>query len=113
MVDLMQQIDLSSIGHVAQHAIDMNGWSIDSFLSNLGTSLKRWAGRIMTVIGIVAIIVAVWFGFKIVTDKQQRGKWIVDFLIALTFAGLFLTGGYALFKSMSGGISSSVKDMGR
>lgn len=95
------------------HSFDMNAWTVDSFLSNLGSSFKRWTSLIMTVLGVLAIIVAAWFGFKVVTDKQQRGKWLLDFVIAMAVAGLLLTGGYALFNSISSGVSNSVKRMGR
>ena len=115
-IDILQQLqhfDMSSIGHATQHAFDMNSWTIDSFLKNFGSSLKRWSGLIMIVLGVLTIIVAVWFAFKIVTDKQQRGKWVLDFLIAMIVAGLLLFGGYSLFSSVSSGVSRSVKQMGR
>jgi len=115
-IDVLQQLqhfDMSSIGHTAQHTFDMNGWTVDSFLKNFGSSLKRWAGLIMIVLGALTIIVAVWFAFKVVTDKQQRSKWMLDFLIAMIVAGLLLFGGYGLFSSVSSGVSRSVKQMGR
>lgn len=116
MIDVLQQLqhfDMSSIGHAAQHTFDMNAWTVDSFLKNFGSTLKRWAGLIMIVLGVLAIIVAGWFLFKVVTDKQQRSKWLFDLIIALAAAGLLLFGGYGLFSSVSSGVSRSVKQMGR
>lgn len=115
-IDVLQQLqhfDMSSIGHAAQHTFDMNSWTVDSFLKNFGSTLKRWAGLIMIVLGALAIIVAGWFLFKVVTDKQQRSKWLLDLIIALAAAGLLLFGGYGLFSSVSSGVSRSVKQMGR
>ena len=109
MVDMLSQVDVGTI----LHSFDMNAWTVDSFLSNLGSSFKRWAGLIMTVLGVVSIIVAVWFAFKVATDKQQRGKWLIDLIIALIVAGALLFGGYSLFSSISSGISTSAKQMGR
>jgi drug/metabolite transporter (DMT)-like permease len=115
-IDVLQQLqhfDMSSIGHTAQHAFDMNSWTVDSFLKNFGSSLKRWAGSAMIVFGVLIMFLVMYFAFKVVSDKQQRGKWLFDLFVALIFAGLLLYGGYSLFSSVSSGVSRSVKQMGR
>lgn len=115
-IDVLQQLqhfDMSSIGHTAQHAFDMNAWTVDSFLKNFGSSLKRWAGLAMIVFGVLIMFLVMYFAFKVVSDKQQRGKWLFDLFVALIFAGLLLYGGYGLFSSVSSGVSRSVKQMGR
>ena len=109
MVDMLSQVDVGTI----LHSFDMNAWTVDSFLSNLSSSFKRWTGLVMTVLGVISILAAAWFMFKVITDKQQRGKYILDLIIALVAAGLLLFGGYSLFSSISSGISSSAKQMGR
>lgn len=91
-----------------------SGFDIGTFLDNSGKTLGKWFGLAAIILGLVAIIYAI---YQIATGLMSHGKkqvnWFVT--IALLLFGGMLTvggGGFEFVKGIAGGGQKTITDLG-
>lgn len=91
------------------------GFDVGTFLSNSGTTLGTWFSLASIIIGLVAIIYAIW---QIASGLMSHGKKQVNWFITiiLLFFGGVLTlgtgGGFDYIKGIAGGGKQTIEDLG-
>lgn len=88
-------------------------WSIDSFLQNANTTLQRWGGYVVILLGAVMLIVGVYMIAKglITHGKGQPVSWPIA-LICLILGGAFSVSGWNLVTSFADGANQTIQDLG-
>ena len=91
-------------------------WDIDSFLTNLGTKLQTWGSLVFIILGVIALIVAI---YKLVTGLMSHGKgqppnWFVILLLFLVGGALVAagTGSFDWVKGIAEGGKTTIEGLG-
>ena len=92
-------------------------WDIESFLTNLANSIKKWGGLALVVLGVCMVLVAV---FKTATGLMNHGKgqppnWLMILILFLLGGALCAAGGtqaWDFVSKISKGGSKTIEDLG-
>lgn len=93
------------------------GWSLDSFLQNLGNAAKVYGGYIVILIGIVLVLFGVVSIFKAINAKSDRGEsptpHIVKAVLSIIIGGAMSVMGWQFAELLSSGGAETVQDLGQ
>lgn len=89
-------------------------FDIGTFLSNSSSTLGKWFSLAAIIIGLVAIIYAIW---QIASGLMSHGKKQVNWFVTvalLLFGGMltFSGGGFDYVKGIAGGGQKTIEDLG-
>lgn len=86
-------------------------WDVTQFLANAQNITTTVGGSLMTVLGVIAVLVAVFKGFSKMTSEQSRSSWpkIIGLFV---LGGMMIAGGISLFISMASGVKGTVDMLG-
>ena len=84
------------------------GNDFNTFLDNAGGDITRWAGVIVGILGIIALLAGVYF---LVTGLISQGKkhvsWVVVVLLFVV-GGMMAVGGWSTVASIGAGLNETV-----
>lgn len=86
-------------------------WDLGSFFKNAAERAKEWGGAFLVLIGIIAVIVAVYqIVSGLISDRKQI-SWLK--VIALLFiGGALIAGGWGFVASVADGGSKTINELG-
>lgn len=90
-------------------------WSLNSFLDNLKNSGSYWGALIVTIIGIAAVVIAV---FQIVKGFASGGRsqtnWAFVILLFIFGGAMMVTGlgGWTLLQNIANGSNNTINQLG-
>lgn len=105
-------LDIDSLNHILANthvvlgASDPGGW-----IDNGTDKLKEWGAKAAVFFGTALLILALWFMFKIIGSKSNRGKNALLCLGACVIGGVLIYGGVDFLESISSGGYNGVKDL--
>lgn len=100
---LLQLMDNNSTG----------GWSVQNFLTNTNSTLRTWGGIIVSIIGVVMVIVAIFnIGKGLMGGGRGQVNWVLNIILFLVGGALAFGGGWGLVESASKGGSDTLNQLG-
>lgn len=88
-------------------------WDLESFLTNLSSTLTNWFGLATTVLGIVAVAYAT---YQIVSGLMSHGKkqvnWGITIFLLLVGGALSVSGGFRFVQGIAEGGRKTIEDLG-
>lgn len=98
---------------VSSNALAGAGWDLGTFLKNANKTLDSWFGLAILILGIVAILYAV---FQITTGLMSHGKkptnWGVAITLLLVGGMLALPGSFGFVKGIAEGGKKTIEEIG-
>lgn len=90
-----------------------SGWSINTFLTTLNTSLNNWGSLFVTCVGVVMVIVAVVKIAKgLMSHGQGQVNWVLNIALLLIGGMLAWSGGWGIIGDMSEGANDTLNELG-
>lgn len=107
-------LGLSDMFPVLDHVNMVAGaWDLESFLKKSTTTLTKWFGLGVTLLGLIAVALAIW---QITSGLMSHGKkqvnWGVTLILLLVGGALTATGGYDFVKGIAQGGKKTIQDLG-
>lgn len=87
-------------------------WDLGSFLQNATSTLKKWGGYLIILIGVVMVV---WSVVMIARGLISHGKTQVSWpvaIILLILGGAFMAGGFSFVEKIASGGKQTIEDLG-
>lgn len=90
-----------------------SGWSVQNFLTNTNSTLRAWGGIIVSIIGVVMVIVAIFnIGKGLMGGGRGQVNWVLNIILFLVGGALAFGGGWTLVQDVSKGGSDTLNQLG-
>lgn len=93
-----------------------NKWDLGNFLQNATNTIKTWGGYLITLIGVVMIIVAVYQIAKGLIGHGKQGQptnWFVVIGLLIIGGALSVAGGFLWVSNIAQGGKKTIEDLGK
>lgn len=105
-------LDVDSLNHIITNSHFVLGASDPgSWIDNGREKLVEWGGKGAAFLGTALILLGLWFAFKIISSKSNRGLNALLFLGACVVGGVLIYGGVSFLESISSGGYNGVKSI--
>lgn len=87
-------------------------WDLGSFLKNATSTLEKWGGYLICLIGVVMVV---WSVVMIARGLISHGKTQVSWAVAiilLILGGAFMVGGFSFVSEIASGGKKTIEDLG-
>ena len=109
----MEQLFYLVQAQFAQLMASGSGWSVQNFLDNTNSTLRTWGGVIVSIIGVVMVIVAIFnIGKGLMGGGRGQVNWVLNIILFLVGGALAFGGGWSLVQDVSKGGSDTLNQLG-
>ena len=110
---MMEQLIYTVQGALLQLMDSGSGWSVQNFLTNTNSTLRAWGGIIVSIIGVVMVIVAIFnIGKGLMGGGRGQVNWVLNIILFLVGGALAFGGGWSLVQDVSKGGSDTLNQLG-
>ena len=89
-----------------------SNWDIGAFLQNSTTTLQKWGGYLIALIGVILILVGIVMVAKgIAMHGKTQTNWVVA-IAAIIIGGALFAGQWTFVKNIASGGQKTITDLG-
>lgn len=87
-------------------------WDLSTFLQNAKTTIEKWGGYFIMLLGVIMVIVAVYQAAKgLISPQKSQTNWLIVVAL-LIFGGALTAGGYTWVSGIAEGGKTTIDELG-
>ncbi|MEW4426016.1 hypothetical protein AB1I68_00815 [Paenibacillus pabuli] len=88
-------------------------WDLGSFLGNSKTTLTKWAGLAVALIGVICVFIAIWqIASGLMSHGKKQTNWAISIILLIVGGVLSGTEGFKFVQGIAGGGQKTISDLG-
>lgn len=88
-------------------------WDITNFLTNSKSTLDKWFGLTVVIVGLIVLFVGVWMiASGLMSHGKKQTNWIIAILCLVIGGAMATTGGWDLVKTIGDGGKTTITELG-
>lgn len=87
-------------------------WDLGTFLQNAKTTIEKWGGYFIMLLGVIMVVVAVYQAAKgLINPQKAQTNWLIVASL-LILGGALTVGGYTWVSGIASGGKTTIDDLG-